>query len=66
MKKTVEEMQAALLELLPGENRELALQACLSIASTTAVLMGMSKVELQQRLILLYDKRLAEGITSVI
>lgn len=65
MKKTVEEMQAALLELLPGENRELTLQACLSIASTTAVLMGMPKIELQRRIILLYDKRIAEGLKSV-
>ena len=50
-----------LTELLVGADMFETLIVCLSIASTSAILMRMSKLEVQKLLMELYDKRIAEG-----
>lgn len=48
-------------EALVGMNMRGTIVACLSLAATTANLIGMPKMELQKMLIRFYDKRIAEA-----
>jgi hypothetical protein len=57
----VQEIQAGLEALFVGKDKRLSVIAALSIAATSAHMIGMSKIELQKILIRLYDKRISEG-----
>jgi hypothetical protein len=60
----VKEIQDGLLALLEGKDKKLAIVAALSIAATTAHMIGMPKLELQKMLVHLCDKLIAEAKTG--
>lgn len=55
------EIQNGLVSLLIGKDKELVICACLSIAATTAHMIGMPKLQAQTMLMRIYDKRVAEA-----
>lgn len=55
--RDVAEIGQAFLDLLPGRNKYTCLVAMISAAVTTARLLGMPKMELQQMLVRIWDKR---------
>lgn len=59
-----DEISAGLVALLEGKDKRLTIIAALSIAATTAHMIGMPKLELQTMLIRMYDRRVAEENTK--
>jgi len=57
----IKEITDGLLDLMVGKNIRLSIIAALSIAATSAFLIGMKKLELQEILIRCYDKREKEA-----
>jgi hypothetical protein len=58
----LKEIQAGLIGLFVGKDIEVCIHAALSIAATIAHLIGMPKMELQKKLMRMYDERVAEQI----
>lgn len=61
----IEAIQSRLTTALESQNKRLTIIAALSIASTTAHMIGMSKLDLQKKLMRCYDARLAEAKPEV-
>ena len=57
----IAELQAGLSRFLVGKDKELTIIAALSIAATTAFMIGLPKLELQKMLVRMYDRRVAEA-----
>jgi hypothetical protein len=57
----LEEIQDSLVGLLVGKDKMLTIVASLSIAATTAHMIGLPKLEIQGMLMRMYDKRVAEA-----
>jgi hypothetical protein len=55
------QIQDGLVALLEGKNKRLAIIAALSVAATTAHMIGMPKMDLQKMLMRMYDRRIAEA-----
>ena len=54
------EISMGLAILLDGKSKRLALTAALSVAATTAHMIGMPKLEAQRMFVEMYDRRVAE------
>ena len=61
---TEKRVTEGLVALLEGASIRESLVVFLSMASASAMLMGMSKLDLQKELMRLYDKRFAEQRAS--
>jgi hypothetical protein len=57
----VEEIKGGLVKLLVGKDKALTIVAALSIATTSAFMVGMPKLELQEMLIRLYDSKVRDA-----
>ena len=60
----LDEIMEGLEGLLVGKNMRLTITAALSIACTSAFLLGIPKLELQKMLMRMYDARIAEKKSS--
>ena len=60
----VKQISDGLTSLFVGKDKMLSIVACLSIAATTAHMIGLSKLACQEILIRSYDKRVAEDLSQ--
>lgn len=51
-----------LSDLFMGKSKRLSMLACLSVAATTAHMIGVSKIEAQKVFVRCYDQREKEGV----